>query len=420
MVKMNCYKSCFFIFMFSNLFVGNQYIQCKFLQDIFIKDSPQKYIIHGTFVIEQDSKINIEKEHQPKHKKPIVDITLKKPVHRKNHPEITPTQIPNIKNISNSFKFTEYHKQNLNNIYINLAYQTECMGFTHYQCWSSKLEFENEIIDNFHVRIDGIVTPECKPILNRECTLNNGINCFRMICPNKWLYVYTNNSDSKDWLLPRKSTFFLLEKGNYHSSWQAATFLGPITLANIKFTQDVIKKINYYEHFSNSELLLTFSKIHENYNMTFIASWLPVQSIEVPKIKRYISLHSKIQTGPELKVIFLLHERVHEYINRVTLEPKLIKYEDQWVYTGNKTVDLVLKDSQSDTKLSKSLIFMRENGNTKSVDTIEGGKYGLIMQDRSHLGDWGPEAGASNYQHSISNIGKYTMSVINEFGYHIT
>jgi len=409
--------------MFSNLFVGNHHIQCKPLQDQFIKDSPQKYIIHGTCVIEHASIINTEKEDPPTHKKPhtnkpIVDVIVKH-VHRKDHSEISTTQTPHIKNISNSFKFTEYHKQNLNNIYINLTYQTECMGSPQYQCWSSKLEFENETIDNLHVKIDGLLTPDCKIMLNIECTRKEGINCFKMKCENKWLYVYSNNTTEKDWILPQKGTFFLLEKGNYHSSWQTGTYFSPITLKNSKFAQDMIKKINYYEHFLENQLLLTFTKIHENHNMTFTSSWFPIKMMEVPplmaptssvpKIKRDISLHSKIQTGPKLDVVFLLHERVHEYINRVTLKQKCTRYEKQWVYTGDKTIDLVLKDSISDTELSKSLVFMNETG-----------KYGLSMQDHAHLGDWGPGSGASNYQYSISNIGKYTMSVINEFGYYIT
>ena len=67
---MNYCKICFFIFMFSNLFIGKHTVTCEV--------NPQKYVIYGTFVIEQDSIINIEEKDpetykNPNIKRPIID-----------------------------------------------------------------------------------------------------------------------------------------------------------------------------------------------------------------------------------------------------------------------------------------------------------------------------------------------------------
>jgi len=387
--------------------------------------NPQKYVIYGTFVIEQDSIINIEEKDpetykNPNIKRPIIDDIFTPTTHGQDYPEIVTTQKPNIKKI---FKFTEYHKQNLNNVYINLTYQTECMGFPQSQCWSSKLEFENETIDNFHVEVAGLFTPNCKIMLNTECTRKQGINCFRMECSNKWLYVHSNSTDEKDWLLPRKSIFFLLKKGNYHSSWQASTLLNPSLLKNNKLVQDVMKKFNYYEHFPENQLLLTFTNVYEFPNKKFFndkndlwynttdyrAVWKDVKLLYINKIKNYICIHCKIEARPNVDTSDLLHERVHEYITSKFLGKRIINYRNLELYVGDKTVKLVAQDSKINKKLSKSIFLMRESG-----------RYGLIMQDSNHLGNWGVESSASNYDNVFFNIGKYTMSIINELGYYMT
>lgn len=450
------YYKTYFLFFIISLFIGNNNVNCtakggttfggagfagkkryydtvkqpliqyKLIQDYSYnsleKDlKPQKFVIHGTIVIEQehrkkedstDEKNYPPKQHLPNTRKHIFDG--KSIVPQKEYREIIITEKPYIKNILKSFKFTEDHKQNLNNIYIDLSSQTECMNFPVYQCWSSKLEFENEIIDNFHLKIDGIVTPDCKLILNSECTREQGIRCFKLTCTNnlenqKNLYVYTSNKDSKDWLQPQKGIFFMLEKGNYHSSWQVGSFLSPVTLENVKLAHNVIQKFNYYEHFSRDEFLLTFTKINEVTNIPN-AFWTPVTQLYLQTIKEYIPLHSTIRTAAGLNAATQLHERVHEYINSGTIGPRFIQYGNRWVYTGSKTVDLVEKDSQFNTELSKSIVFLRETG-----------KKGLLMQDHhGHLGNWGQGAASSSYHHTTFNIGKYTMSVINEQGFYIT
>jgi hypothetical protein len=152
---------------------------------------------------------------------------------------------------------------------------------------------------------------------------------------------------------------------------------------------------------------MQIQEISNKYN----ADWNVMEYIYVPNLKAYIPLHSKIQTGPTLSERTQLHERIHEYINSDNPKQQKIRNRDQtsYIYTGDKTVDLVLTDSKSDTKLYKSIVFMKETG-----------KYGLIMQDDNHLGDWGPESAPSSYQHITFNIGKYTMSVVNELGYYMT
>jgi hypothetical protein len=47
------------------------------------------------------------------------------------------------------------------------------------------------------------------------------------------------------------------------------------------------------------------------------------------------------------------------------------------------------------------------------------GKVGLVMQDISHLGNWGVESTPSSYKGIKNNlyIGKYLISVIEELGF---
>jgi len=394
--KYKYYKTYFLFFMIF-IFVGNHYITCKTLPLIQYPPKLQKFVTPHNFVIEQE---NIEKQ------------------------DLTENQLETI-DIKNNFTFTEYHKQNLNNVYINLSYQTECTNFTSYQCWSSKLEFENETIDNSYVAVDSIVTPNCRLILHNECTRKQGIKCFRMVCKDtlinkKYLDIYPVDRNSLHIMLPRNGIYFLLEKGNYHSSWQANSFLNPITLKSIKATQDVIKKFNYYEHFPNDELLLVFTTIHEKPNKyDNKAHWLGIKYIYIPKIKQYIPIHCIIETRLDLSKKIHLHERIHEYINRAILGPKTIKYRNMWVYTGDKTFKLVAKDVKFYKKLSKSIIFLPKNGSASNA-TVKDGRYGLIIQDRGHLGNWGPGAAPSSYSQVSFNIGKYTMSIINENGFYMT
>jgi hypothetical protein len=365
-----------------------------------MQNSPEQYlkhktfVIHGTVVLEQ--KDSEDDDQPPKESEPRI-VTRKPNVY--------------IKNIPKNFIFTEYHKKNVKNVYINLAYQTECMRFPQYQCWNGIIEFENgETVDNIHVKIDAIVTPKCKLVLCPKCIQKFQINGYKMLCKdnqhNPYLDVSTSNEN--EWVIPNNGIFFLLEKGNYHSSWQAGTYLDPVTIENIKTAHNVIKKFNYYEHLEKNEMLLVFTTINEVTSITN-AVWYQVESIHIPKIQQFIPIHAKINTAPRLNAATQLHERIHEYINPLSLGKRHIKYENRVVFVGDKTVQLVLKDSKIDTSLRNNIIFVKESG-----------KYGLIMQDSGHLGNWGEESAPSNYGHIIFKMGKYTMSVINEGGFYMT
>jgi hypothetical protein len=48
------------------------------------------------------------------------------------------------------------------------------------------------------------------------------------------------------------------------------------------------------------------------------------------------------------------------------------------------------------------------------------GKYGLVMKDESHLGNWGVESTPSNYIRDNLYIGKYVISVMKEIGFGFT
>ena len=261
-----------------------------------------------------------------------------------------------------------------------------------------------------HVKVDAIVTPLCKLFLCPKCFEKFQINGYKMQCKNQQStpYLYVLTSTENGWIMPRNGVFFLLEKGNYHSSWQTDDYLDPITLKNIKTAHNVIKKFNYYEHLEKNEMLLVFTKIYENSRIPN-AVWSDVEHVYIPKTNQYIPIHCRIETAPKLNQDDQLHERIHEYINVKTLGPRLINYGETWIYIGDKTVNLVLQDAKSDTKLYKSIVFLKATG-----------KRGLIMQDYGHLGDWGPESTPSSYQHTTFNIGRYTMSVINENGFYMT
>ena len=323
---------------------------------------------------------------------------------------------PPVKTVLPDFNFTELHKKTLKNVYINLAYQTECNNFMHFQCWNSKLEFEDgEIIDDIHVKIDGIVTPGCKLLLCPKCTQKYGIRGYKMVCDNNpynpFLSFFPPTKNTHAWLMPRNGVFFMLEKGNYHSAWQENNFLGQTNRQNIKAAQDVIKKFNYCKHVPKDELLLVITKIHEVTNRSN-ALWFAEKSVNMVNEGEMISLpiHCYIHTGANLDAGIQLHERVHEYINPYSLHSKVVKYGDELlVYMGEKTVALVKEDAKIDHTLEKNIIFIPKLG-----------KYGLILQDVGHLGNWGTDASPSSYHHqSTFKIGKYTMSVINESGYYM-
>jgi len=400
-----------------------EYSTFSFAPDSIGKDlKHKKFIIHGTFVIEQENNEiedqTDEKDPQPKSKlsknsnkyKPNGDViyTVAPP---KNYPKLTTTKKTYIKNVAKNFKFTEYHTQNIKNIYINLTSQTECIGSPQYQCWNGILEFENqETVHDIHVKIDAIVTPRCKLMLCPKCFDKFQIKGYKMLCDNSQQntpYLNVLTSTENMWLMPRNGVFFLLEKGNYHSSWQAGNYLNYVTLDNIKTAHNLIKKFNYYEHLEQDEMLLVFTKIYENTKISN-AFWNAMTHVYIPKIRQYIPIHCKIETAPKLEAKTQLHERIHEYINQKALALRLINHGKTWFYTGEKTVNMVLQDLKSNNELSNSLVQLTETG-----------KYGLIMQDHDHLGNWGVEAAPSSYHHVTFNIGKYTMSVINENGFYM-
>ena len=365
-------------------------------------NKPFKFILYGHIVIKQEQNDTETPTPQKKHHKPIIT------------PQTQKTHTPSVKTISKNFKFTENHKRTLKNVYINLDYQTECNNFNHIQCWISKLEFEDgEIIDDVHVKVDGIVTPECKLMLCQKCIQKYGINGYKMLCEhqkhNPYLYFFTPDRNSNAWLMPQNGVFFLLEKGNYHSAWQEGSFLGEINRQSVKAAQNVIKKFNYCEHFPQDELFLVFTQIYEVKDRTN-AIWFSRKSVSVLGGKINLPIHAFIHSAPNHNPETHLHERIHEYINNINNNDiRQIKYDNKWVYTGEKTVSLVREDAKNNPTLYSNIIFLPNLG-----------KYGLIMQDHGHLGDWGTEASPSSYNHVNFKIGKYTMSVINEAGYYMT
>jgi hypothetical protein len=155
-------------------------------------------------------------------------------------------------------------------------------------------------------------------------------------------------------------------------------------------------------------MLLVITKIYEDPAISN-AQWNNVQFVYIPKIQKYVALHAKIYTGPGQSAAIQLHERIHEYINPIHLKDRLVQYGDKVLYIGDKTVDMVLQDSKVNTELTSRIVFLRQTG-----------KYGLIMQDGGHLGNWGKESCPSSYdQIDYFKRCKYTMSVINEGGYYI-
>ena len=202
--------------------------------------------------------VPIEKQTVPVQTVP----TKKRPVPVQTVP-IEKRPVP-VQTVSRNFQITDYHKKNLKNVYINLTNQIKCVNAEYYECWNSKLDFENEIVENVHVKIDAIVTPECEVLLHEECTRNQGIRCFRMVCDKqKYLYFYTHHQNSNNWLLPKNNVFFLLKKGNYHSSWQAATYLSHVNRENMISTQALIQNINYFEYYPMDQLFLVFVKVFQ-------------------------------------------------------------------------------------------------------------------------------------------------------------
>jgi hypothetical protein len=227
---------------------------------------------------------------------------------------------------------------------------------------------------------------------------------------NPYLSFFPPTINSHAWLTPRNGVFFMLEKGNYHSSWQENNYLGHINRENIKAAQEVIKKFNYCKYIPKDELFLVFTKIDEVTNRTN-AIWTSKRSVNMVNEGKIVSLpmHCHIRTAPNLNAGIQLHERIHEYIYPGSIDPRVVYKGDQVIYMGEKTVALVKEDAKNDHTLHEKMIFIPRLG-----------KYGLIMQNAGHLGNWGTDASPSSYHHqSTFKIGRYTMSVINESGYYM-
>jgi hypothetical protein len=155
-----------------------------------------------------------------------------------------------------------------------------------------------------------------------------------------------------------------------------------------------------------NELYLTFTIVKTCVECLVNSNWkglIEKSSGEV--IKSRIRMNKK-----HYNIGFFLHERLHENINSRLLKKFLINRDSQKlppVYTGDRTVTLVIDDYNSG-KFNNSDMIVNING-----------KYGLVMQDAGHLGNWGVDSTPSSYK-SIKNnlyIGKYLISVIGELGF---
>jgi hypothetical protein len=173
-------------------------------------------------------------------------------------------------------------------------------------------------------------------------------------------------------------------------------------------TQEIIKKINIFSRFPMDELYLTFTTVNacnDKRLCTGSSFWKNLQKRE----NNYVTEALVRIDKDHFYLGLFLHERIHEYINyensflirRHNLPP---------VYIGDKTVRLAIDDYNS--------------GNFEYTNMLVqiNGRYGLVMQDGAHLGNWGVGSTPSSYHHIRNDfyIGKYVISVMEEIGYKFT
>jgi hypothetical protein len=165
--------------------------------------------------------------------------------------------------------------------------------------------------------------------------------------------------------------------------------------------------LNIYSKFSINELYLTFTIVN-SCNDCKSSSRKELQYIE--KTSHVVKSKIEINTNHFYLGIFL-HERLHENINSNTTNLFLINRDSEKlppVYIGDRTVKLVMNDYNQ-----------KKNNNIDMFVNING-KYGLVMKDESHLGNWGVESTPSNYIRDNLYIGKYVISVMKEIGFGFT
>ena len=236
--------------------------------------------------------------------------------------------------------------------------------------------------------------------------------CFKRVCKKSSSFILINKNNKPDWTNPDE-VYFENYEGNYHSSWQH-DLSKPIKdnqYLNMEQVQEVMKKVNINSNYPMNELILTFNIVGsciDNFNCDGYSTYL----ITEYKDQTYTQVAKSVIKIDKNHFLLglLLHERIHEFINPVTLRKFMIKRNSlPPVYIGDRTVELIMNDYNSrNLQLNINNIIVNING-----------RYGLVLQDAGHLGNWGIESSPSSYNHVRNTlfIGKYAISVMKEAGY---
>jgi hypothetical protein len=317
------------------------------------------------------------------------------------------TMLPNSTTTLSDKKIQSLQKELV--LSISLRKQHKCMTNKKIQCWDALLiENENEKKESVEIPVFFIMNGECTAFKDKcpRKTEDDAV-CFKRLC-NKTSPFILKTKNNNSVIINLNKIYFENYEGNYHSSWQH-DLSNPLKYKQyeaMEKTQEVIKTLNIYTKFSMNELYLTFTIVKTCVECLVNSNWkglIEKSSGEI--IKSRIRMNKK-----HYNIGLFLHERLHENINSRLLKKFLINRDSEKlppVYTGNRTVALVIDDYNSG-KFNNSDMIVNING-----------KVGLVMQDAGHLGNWGVESTPSSYK-SIKNnlyIGKYLISVIEEIGF---
>jgi hypothetical protein len=384
-------------------------------------------------VVLKEEPLLTEKPNLPESKRPPSKSVLKEEPFLTEKPNLPESKRPPPKVVLKEEPFLT-EKPNLPEskeptVIISLENQKKCKEINQ-QCWEVYVKEKDQtiVLKEFPVQpiLGNNVNDGC--ILSKtKCPYTQFKRCFRLNCHTPQ-YILTH-----EYKYVLFNTYFALQTGNYHSSWQSDYQLEPQYISCLENVQPVIKSINTWSFLNEAVepdmyLLLTYVKaipdsrrINSIFNYHKYYLW-PPQRLSSINNHVWLSVQHTIRFQTYNRLGFrggcigeTMHERLHEFISSVMMKmtktTTTMNYNNKVVhlFNGASTLAAVIKTISTTPGLEKYLV------------TYNNSNW-LILQDGSHLGAWGDDGAThSSYDHYSEQpiLKEYILTTLNDLGFFI-